>query len=230
MVQPGTRSSSSDILLFASQGSNAHMASDSLKCLENIYPETRRTLEIFLQRCLQVFHEEVLSLSPNEEKAIGPWATVLHDFDEPEKLLSPVAAYQSNPVLESSTIYMHQILDLFLYLSEPTHGILVEVGGVCSGMLPASLAASFPSVGISADFLDYAVDGFRLAFWIGIRTSLFCRNTASQVSEGSWCLTIKGSSLKKLQEIVVKFNSSQVIIPSYSLRLHPRYVVLETFA
>ncbi|KAI5919289.1 hypothetical protein F4810DRAFT_511777 [Camillea tinctor] len=195
----------SDILLFAAQGSNAHYANRLADYLQDKPLETRRTLEDFLQRCFHSFHEEIDSLTGDEEGVLGP--DVREIFDKPESLVTPPSNYQSNAVLESITFYVHQIFDFVIFLSRNPDNYVSQTSGVCSGMIAAAVAASFPE-SAPAEFINYAVDGFRLAFWIGVRVSIFCHEVSGGRSHEPWAVTIRGCSAKELQEKVDTFNAS----------------------
>ncbi|KAI1495530.1 hypothetical protein F5X99DRAFT_426131 [Biscogniauxia marginata] len=195
----------SDILLFAAQGSNAHYTNRLADYLQDKPLETRRTLDTFLQRCFQAFHEEVENLTGNEEGVLG--TNVRELFDKPESLVTPPSSHQSNAILESATFYVHQIFDLISFLSGNPGNYVKQTGGVCSGMIAAAVAASFPE-SVSSEFLDYAVNGFRLAFWIGVRVTLFCRQISGSQSNESWAVTIRGCSAEQLQEMVDVYNSN----------------------
>ncbi|KAI1637129.1 hypothetical protein F4809DRAFT_661582 [Biscogniauxia mediterranea] len=194
----------SDILLFAAQGSNAHYANRLADYLQDKPLETRRILEDFLQRCFHAFHEEIDSLTGDEEGVLG--TDVRKIFDKPESLVTPPSSYQSNAILESITFYVHQIFDLVIFFSRNPDNYVSQTSGVCSGMIACAVAASFPE-SVSAEFLKYAVDGFRLAFWIGVRVSIFCHKISGGQSNEPWAVTIRGCSAEQLQEKVDAFNA-----------------------
>lgn len=198
---------SSDVLLFAGQGSSAHLTTQTFIDLDNKPPELKALLDDFLQKCLTAFYAEFDALADDEKKIVGTGAK--KDIDKPEALLTPPPLYQGSAVFESVTLYLHQLVDLILYKFQNGIEAVIETAGVCSGMLPAILAASFPS-SISSQFIEYAVDGFRLAFWIGLRTSLFCHQASPDDSHQPWALTVRGCSVEKLQDRVDEYNKNSV--------------------
>ncbi|KND89106.1 putative sterigmatocystin biosynthesis polyketide synthase [Tolypocladium ophioglossoides CBS 100239] len=163
-----------DILVFAGQGSDSHFSDrENLVKLRHRLDGAREHFNAFLRGCRDAFHEAFESLHA-EEKAVFEQDTAEH-FRDPENLILPGPRFQSHPVFETTTLYVRQILELILYLqrhdktSEP-----LEVTGVCTGILPAIIAAASPSY-LSKPFINNAVDGFRVAFWIGLRVSIWCR-------------------------------------------------------
>lgn len=176
-----------DILVFAGQGSDSHF-SDREKLVKLRYrlEGAQEHFDAFLRGCRDAFHEAYNSLH-QEEKAIFEPDTAAH-FQDPEDLLQPGPAFQSHPVFETTTLYVRQILELMLYLqrydktSEP-----LEVTGVCTGTLAAIIAAASPSH-LSKPFITTAVDGFRLAFWVGLRVSIWCRRALAERCTGQPCL------------------------------------------
>ncbi|UKZ53503.1 hypothetical protein TrVGV298_007295 [Trichoderma virens] len=64
-----------------------------------------------------------------------------------------------------------RVLELMLFQSHNECKTVIEASGICTGILPAILAASFVSYS-SPNFIASAVELFRLTFWIGLRASL----------------------------------------------------------
>ncbi|KAK0615280.1 hypothetical protein B0T17DRAFT_647009 [Bombardia bombarda] len=90
----------------------------------------------------------------------------------------------------------------------------IETAGICTGVLPAILAASFSSYH-SAQFQKAAVNGFRLAFWIGFRVSLFCRSAAGEMwQDHAWALSVFGISAEELEAKLTGCKSDPSKTPS----------------
>ncbi|POR35294.1 Polyketide synthase [Tolypocladium paradoxum] len=178
---------SGDILVFAGQGSDSHFSDrEKLAKLRHMLDGAQGHFGMFLQGCRDAFHEAYESLHA-EQKAIFEQDTAAH-FRDPENLLQPGPGFQSHPVFETTTLYVRQILELMLYLQKRDKtSELLEVTGVCIGILPAIIAAASPSH-LSKAFIITAVDGFRVAFWIGLRVSIWCRRALADRWTGQPCL------------------------------------------
>ncbi|ROT35234.1 phenolpthiocerol synthesis polyketide synthase ppsA [Sodiomyces alkalinus F11] len=97
-------------------------------------------------------------------------------------------------------------------------GITVESSGVCTGVLPAILASAFSSY-LSAEFIKTAVEIFRVAFWIGLRNSLWCLSAlGSQWREQSSVLGVFNTSRAKVDEQLTSYKSTQEL-PDDKLRV-----------
>lgn len=200
----------SAVLLFAAQGSGPDTAAaDLLVYIRNHGDaETKQLVNEFLRRCFETFHSDAGNLKDDEKHVLE--SSVLEKLDKPETLVTNPPSCQFNAVVESVTFYMHQMLDLFLYLrqntlSSPT-GEVIKTAGVCSGMIPAVLAASFPSSSWTR-LVEYAVDAFRITFWVAIRSSLVCyKHTSGKKSGKPWALAVKGCPLDQLQNKVDDHN------------------------
>ncbi|KAI8630829.1 ketoacyl-synt-domain-containing protein [Xylariaceae sp. FL1651] len=79
-------------------------------------------------------------------------------------------------------------MELMVYkLRESNQHTLLTAAGVCTGVLPAVLSIASSSHSLEG-FADSAVEGFRLAFWIGVRSALFCRQVAGESWRDSSCV------------------------------------------
>ena len=164
-----------DVLLFSGQGASWQLPDPGQldRWTGQLGPEERASWEKLLKQCLEAFQCEYLALSATERSIFSDE----DDFQIPsssEHLFNPSHSLQTHPVYETIGLYLRQILDLLLYHSKRgDQAIVVETAGLCTGILPAILAASFVSY-MSEEFLSGAVQTFRLAFWIGVRVSLYC--------------------------------------------------------
>ena len=196
-----------DVLLFGSQGSNAHFTSDAVDELKTAPTEVKDVAQGFLIACFKAFQAELGHVDAEDQKTLGLWN--FEQLDRPESLFNPPALSQRDPVVESVSLYIHQVLDLLRHHGSGQCRPTAEAIGVCSGMIPAVLAAAF-SPTQHADFLDFATDGLRLAFWLGVRTSLFCHRQRSTTAQGPMALTILGLSAMQVAEKVDEHNRLSV--------------------
>ncbi|RYC60407.1 hypothetical protein CHU98_g5811 [Xylaria longipes] len=164
-----------DILLFNGQGSKEHLSDrDSVVELQKHLGGANSLFKLFLQRCLDAFHSECSDLNEKERMVLGCESS---DFYETtEALFFPPEAIRSHPIAETISLYIRQILELIVYaVQSKAHPRVIEVTGVCTGLIPAVLAASTLSYE-SPEFLDSALHGFRLSFWVGLRSASACHD------------------------------------------------------
>lgn len=205
MLSTNTR----DVLLFAGQGSNQHLADpasvDGLK--ELLGEEQRLAFDSFLCQCRDAFQGEFNSTTPEEKSILE--GEVRHAFNEPEALLVPPQSFQFHPIFEALTLYNRQVLELMLFQTQHSNHHVAEAAGICTGVLPAVIAASFLSYD-SEDFVKSAVEGFRLAFWIGLRASLFCRHASGESWKNIPCvLGVFGISVEELEAKLASYTAQQ---------------------
>lgn len=200
-----------DVLIFASQGSSHHLtkpeSSDGLR--ELLGEDEELAFDSFLNQCQKVFRTEIDSASPEEQSVLGVEAR--HTFTDPRAFIVPPKSFQSHPVFETITLYVRQVLELLLFESQKGGHHIIETAGICTGVLPAILAAAFSSYG-SPDFIQAAVECFRLAFWIGLRAALFCRHASPELLNADPCvLSIFGVSAQKLEEKLADYSKDQSV-------------------
>ncbi|KAL2018289.1 hypothetical protein VTK56DRAFT_993 [Thermocarpiscus australiensis] len=90
-----------------------------------------------------------------------------------------------------------------LYQSQRKTHHVIETTGVCTGVLPAILAAAFSSYASDA-FVSAAVEGARLAFWIGVRAaSMYTERTPDDAPDKtcSCVLSVFGVSEARMGEL-----------------------------
>lgn len=137
---------------------------------------------------------------------------IVDTFSSTQSLIDPQV--HTSAVVQGVVLYIQQILDFISFAGDDTEDSLSdstsisETAGFCSGILPAIIVSVCPHPG-SPEFLDIAVAGFRLSFWIGLRSSLFCRNVAGDdAGNFPWSLTVQGLELEQLETLVAQFNES----------------------
>ncbi|KAI0449721.1 hypothetical protein F5B21DRAFT_519804 [Xylaria acuta] len=201
--------SPSDILIFNGQGSKEHLSDrDTVVELEKHLGEANSLFQLFLQQCLNAFHFECSNLSKKERMVLGCDSSEF--YENSEALLFPPEATRSHPVAETISLYTHQILELIVYAAHSkVYPRVIEVTGVCTGLIPAVLAASTLSYE-SPEFLDSALHGFRLLFWIGLRSASACHDLLGDLAMYPACvLSTFGWPTDKLQMALAEFGSRQ---------------------
>ncbi|KAI0409182.1 hypothetical protein F4802DRAFT_239318 [Xylaria palmicola] len=198
-----------DLLLFGGQGPKQHL-SDRVAVidLETHLGEAKPLFRRFLQQCLDAFHIECESLSEKERTVLG--SDPSQYYETIESLLFPSEATQSHPITETISLYLRHILELVIYAAQSdAYPRVVEVTGVCTGLIPAALAASTTSYE-SEEFLDSALHGFRLAFWIGLRSASTCYDmVGDQPHSAAWVLSTFGWSTNQLESALSEFRTTQ---------------------
>ncbi|KAI3327546.1 ketoacyl-synt-domain-containing protein [Xylariaceae sp. AK1471] len=188
-----------DVLLFAGQGSNQYMSDmASVARLKSELGREAPTLDGILGRCFEALLAEYDSLTAEDRSGLG--LNLNQGFETPQSLLLPPESYQSHPVIETTVLYLRQIMELLLYRKRENSGhAILTAAGVCTGVLPAVLSVS-SSWHSSDGFADSIVEGFRLAFWIGVRSALFSRQISGESWRESSCvLSIFGVPIEEAQ-------------------------------
>jgi hypothetical protein len=156
------------------------------------------TLDGILNRCLEALFSEYDSLTAEDQSRLD--LDLSQGFETPQSLLLPPDSCRLHPIFETTVLYLRQIVELLLYRARENNGhAVLTAAGVCTGLLPAVLAVS--SSWYSSDgFADSVVGGFRLAFWIGVRSALFSRRISGDTWRASSCvLTIFGIPIEEAQ-------------------------------
>ncbi|KAG1732441.1 putative polyketide synthase [Suillus paluster] len=164
--------------LFSGQGSSSGALALALQqALRDIRSPSGHLL---LTSCHEAFHAEVSKLSGNEldESRIS-----LVDFQEATSLLSFSSVYEHNPIISSVSLFLVQALRYLAYFSgsteSPGRGTFAEILrsngdhllgaiGFSSGIVTACVVGASNSV---LSFMSNAVEAFRLAFWVGVRST-----------------------------------------------------------
>jgi malonyl CoA-acyl carrier protein transacylase len=160
--------------LFPGQGSSSGALALALQqALRDIRSPSGHLL---LASCHEAFHAEVLKLSRDE---LNESHISLDDFQEATSLLSSSRLYQNNPIISSTTLFLVQALRYLAHFSaspaEPNgRSVFADnvdhslgVTGFSSGIITACVVAASNSV---LTFMSNAVEAFRLAFWVGVRS------------------------------------------------------------
>ncbi|KAK5631478.1 hypothetical protein RRF57_007192 [Xylaria bambusicola] len=196
----------SDILIFGGQGSKLHLSDrGTVETLRRHLGVTQPLWDLFLQQCLDEFHSECGSSIEEATSILGVNPDKF--YEDAEALLFPSEEVLSHPIAETISLYLRQVLELVVFAAQSdVPARVVEVTGVCTGLLPAILAASTVSYK-SRDFLDLSLQGFRLAFWIGLRSAAACSRVLGHQSQDSsaWIHSVFGWSTTELETALTKF-------------------------
>ncbi|KAG2066907.1 ketoacyl-synt-domain-containing protein [Suillus decipiens] len=207
--------------LFPGQGSSSSALALALQqALRDIRSPSGHLL---LASCHEAFHAEVLKLSADE---LNETRISLVDFKDATSLLSSSSLYQNNPVISSTSLFLVQALRYLAHFSgSPTdtnsrstfadnvdHSL--GVTGFSSGIITACVVGASNSV---LTFMAHAVEAFRLAFWIGVRSMQY-RNKELQSASGfsdtglPWTVVCIGLSKADVLEFISDFEIKHVTV------------------
>ena len=119
------------VVLFGGQGSQ-HLFSSQNASTAAADARSSSAAAILLSRCHAVFLEDLRIIGSAESKVFGDYSKF---FVSPESLLCPDATFHDSPILQSTTIALHQLSDTFptqLSLPRP-----MEIFGIRSKKQPA---------------------------------------------------------------------------------------------
>ena len=161
--------------LFSGQGSpSATLALTRQQALRDIRSPPGHFL---LMSCHDAFHAEVSKLSEHE---LNESCISLIDFQGAVSLLSFSSVYEHNPIISGVSLFLVQALRYLAHCptteanglssaetlrSNSNHHL--GVIGFSSGLITACVVAASSSM---ITFISKAVEAFRLAFWIGVRS------------------------------------------------------------
>lgn len=217
------------ILVFPGQGTTAaYSAQTRQKALADASSPSGSTL---LSAFHQTFHAELSALLPSDIPNIDVDTS---DFLKKESLLElPKKRYVNNPIISGPSLFIIQTLRYLAFIEAtgsstnsltPFSDLLkpnLEHGlgilGFSSGILPACVAGtSFSTI----SYISRAVEAYRLAIWIGIRTQLYRRSTlnAAFIDRDTtlpWSLVYLGMSKTTAEEFITNFNKVDLRGSSY---------------
>ncbi|KAI0103346.1 hypothetical protein GGR51DRAFT_573276, partial [Nemania sp. FL0031] len=198
-----------DLLLFNGQGTKEVFSDrETVAELKNRLGDANSLFNQFLQQCLDAFYFECSDLNEKESTVLGCNSSQF--YENTDSLFFPSEAIRSHPIAETISLYIRQILGLVVYAAQSkAHPRIVEVSGVCTGLIPAVLAASTLSYE-SPEFLNLALHGFRLSFWIGLRSATACHDLNGDLAlHHAWVLSTFGWPIEELQTALAEFSSDQ---------------------
>ncbi|KAK4174323.1 putative polyketide synthase [Triangularia setosa] len=205
-----------DTLLFPGQGSTSHFSDqETIQQILDQLGDDQAVFQGFVQSCKDHFQEEYNTLTPEDQSLIGDTQDISNFLQDTESFLTPPPALQSHPIFETTTLFIRQVLELILYQSRNDgSGQPVETAGVCTGVLPATLAASYPSY-LSSQFIRTAAQSYRLAFWIGLRVSQFCRQAgADKWRDLPWALSVFGLPVDQVEQTLGQYIAELTTTPT----------------
>ncbi|RDB14789.1 Non-reducing polyketide synthase terA [Hypsizygus marmoreus] len=193
---------------------------------------------ILLSACYEAFHTELSSLLAPDFLCLD---VELADFKNREALLSlPAERYMHNAVISGPTLLLIQALRYLAFVEAtglstgsltPFSDVLkrnsesgLGVLGFSSGILPACIVGTSFS---TLTFVSRAVEAYRLALWIGIRSQLYTTNILkarpSDMDKGvPWSLVFIGMDKEEAQEAIIDFSKNQ------GLETSPLYITAIT--
>lgn len=161
------------VILFGGQGSQ-HLFSQQNASTAASDAKSSAAAAILLSKCHAAFLEDLHAIGVTKSRAFGNHAK---HFVTPESLLSPEPLFHDNPVLQGTTIALQQLLRYLSYATETPSSYeslwndIQEAAGFCSGILPAAVVCASHSV---EEYIEHAVEAFRLAMWTGFRSAVHC--------------------------------------------------------
>ena len=212
-----------DVLVFAAQGSSHHLTDQpTVDKLIEFLGDDRDLFHLILTRCRDALYVELENLEAEEKSILG--RDFYDAFQDPSSLLLPPQSFGSHPVVETVALFLHQILELMLFASYHNgKHVVAETTGICTGILPAIIAGSFTTYS-SDQYIQSVTESFRLAFWVALRTSMFCRRTAGESwMELPWCLSTFGLTAEEVEEKLAEYKS---LHGSVSLPYDDKWVLL----
>ncbi|MCJ1432685.1 hypothetical protein MMC27_002042 [Xylographa pallens] len=195
------------VFLFGGQGSPALFSQQAASsAIEDA--RSSSTAAILLSRCHSAFLEEVQSLGSRKKQVFPDQIDALQSVD---KFLVPEPGYRDNGIIQGTTICLYQLLSYIASLERrqasitSTHHEILETTGFCSGLLPAIVVASSRT---AKEFVEIGVEAFRLAFWIGYRSTLYCQSIlGGRYKELPWLLVVMGLDRDQVSDKLQKFQA-----------------------
>ncbi|KAM0211985.1 hypothetical protein ACHAQD_009974 [Fusarium lateritium] len=198
------------LVLFGGQGSQSIFSPSAAKAAV----QDARSFSagsILLSRCHAAFLQETGTLDGESQERL---AINLADFVSSVHLIEPAAQYHTHPVLQATTIYLCQMLRyLAVTLQDASYKhsfeTLESTAGFSSGMIPALVVARSSNLD---EFLSSGVEGFRLAFWIAVRSFFWTKSIKAghndHVSpEATLSLVTRGLTKAEVEEKLWRFHS-----------------------
>ncbi|KAL7621050.1 polyketide beta-ketoacyl-synthase [Parahypoxylon ruwenzoriense] len=196
-----------EIHLFGGQGWSGLFQDRAVAVAKNdacISPYTRKLLE----KCHKCLTKDASHLYSEGADDV---AQLLSIFATPDSLLEPPKRCHTQPLVQGTTLCLYQLLrylarvrDAVSYLE--AFNRLQGTAGFCSGILPAVIVASSPTI---EDFIENGAQAFRAAFWIGYRAGAYSQNLLNwpETENSSWTYSLSGLSREQVIQLVSDFNS-----------------------
>ncbi|KAF4596739.1 Type I Iterative Polyketide synthase (PKS) [Pleurotus pulmonarius] len=208
-----------DVPVFAGQGTTAANS-----------PQTRQQAlkdaaspagSLLLSSCFETFHNELSTLTTEELASVD---ITLSEFANKNALLEvPSDKYSNNSLITGPTLFLIQSLRYLAFVeasglendsltpfSDVLKGNLehgLGVFGFSSGILPAVVVGSALS---TITYISRAVEAYRLALWIGVRTQIYRAKHAASDPSSPWSLVFLGISKEATEEAIINFAKDNV--------------------
>ncbi|KAF4571087.1 Type I Iterative Polyketide synthase (PKS) [Pleurotus pulmonarius] len=208
-----------DVPVFAGQGTTAANS-----------PQTRQQAlkdaaspagSLLLSSCFETFHNELSTLTTEELASVD---VTLSEFANKNALLEvPSDKYSNNSLITGPTLFLIQSLRYLAFVeasglendsltpfSDVLKGNLehgLGVFGFSSGILPAVVVGSALS---TITYISRAVEAYRLALWIGVRTQIYRAKHAANDPSSPWSLVFLGISKEATEEAIINFSKDNV--------------------
>ncbi|KAF9483554.1 ketoacyl-synt-domain-containing protein [Pholiota conissans] len=184
---------------------------------------------VLLDACHTAFHDELLSLTPAERRNVDICAS---DFTKKHSILVPDhQRYYDSPTVSGASLVLLQSLAYMVYAEAGgADGTQVSfahrlhsyanghtgVLGFSSGIISACVVATSPSI---PSFISNALQAYRLALWIGIRSQLYRKDILDSFAPRrsgkarSWSSMLRGLSPHFARESLSSFNKPHGMNP-----------------
>ncbi|KZT73005.1 ketoacyl-synt-domain-containing protein [Daedalea quercina L-15889] len=189
------------IYLLAGQNTTATFSTDSVAAALKDARGLREGL--LLVACHAAFLKELLSLSPEDRTRCS-----LDSVQGATDLLDVPSDLRSHPVFVNVNLYLTQLLRFvvvargsnFAWWSNKSNSNLLL--GFSTGQLAASIIAA------SNDdtLLDHAVEGLRVAFWLGYHAYQFSNVPYNGCNDSPWSVVLLGCSRAEAGEAISAYN------------------------
>ncbi|KAI5814556.1 beta-ketoacyl synthase [Pyronema omphalodes] len=194
------------IPLFGGQGSPSLFSAKSASVATT--DSSTPTGSLLLTSCYKAFLDEISSLKPKERSELG-FGVV--DFPSATRLINVPTENQNNPIIHGTTLCLFQLLRYLSHAEashqsfEETSDLLFESAGFCFGVLPAVVVSSSRGV---LDFINRAVEVFRLSFWVGLRCMIFSKELVGGrlTNDDRWSLAVVGWGQRDATEALEQFH------------------------
>ncbi|KAL8717978.1 MAG: hypothetical protein Q9225_004837 [Loekoesia sp. 1 TL-2023] len=207
----------SKVTIFGGQGSTSLFLPRTAERAEENLKSSPLT-GILISRCYAAYLNEHLLTSCDA-------STDLKEFSSQKELqafLNPPTSLQSHPIVQGTTLCVHQLLEYLACTGPLTHQVnegwpqqTDEIVGFCSGVLPAVVVASSRTV---EEYIEASVQAVRVAFHIGRRVAEFCEAHLGEHwrERGSWAIAAihRDIDIGRLREKVEAFNNTLESNPS----------------
>ena len=211
------------VIVFGGQGS-PHLFSSRNASTAVADSKSSTAAATLLSRCHAAFLHDLRLLASTKANIFGDTSRL---FLTPETLLSPGPEFHDNPVVQGTTIALHQLLRFLSYTDEfasPYEDFWHQIGqvaGFCSGILPAAVVCASDSI---EQFIEYATEAFRLSLWTVYRSALYCQRLLGRPQKNlPWSLVIYGLDKDEVCASIEDFRH-QVSLPQPGSCLTPNSI------